>query len=143
MKKLICFSIIILFFSGCCTLRGPDIGDRFLSAFPSENNKIAGELYLDVFNNNLDTLKYDYYIQYFSDQEKTTPSIEGIMCTVKKADRHYFKTRKNAFLILLYYGGEKTIIGDNSHSAFIDTVVRIQQNDTIPSLEAVAGKMRF
>jgi hypothetical protein len=143
MKKLIILFSIIFFSSGCCTFRGLDIGDRFLTAFPSENNKIQGELYLDVFNNNLDTLTYEYYMHYFSDKEKTTPSIEGIMCTVKKADQHYFKTKKNAFLILLFYSGEKEIIGDNSHTAFIDTVIKLHQNDTIPSLEAVAAKMRF
>jgi hypothetical protein len=143
MKKLICCSFIVLLLTGCCTLCGTDISDRFLTAFASENNLIQGELYLDVFHGNLDTLTYDYYMQYFSGKEKITPSIEGTMCTVHKADRHYFKTRKNAFLILLYYNGKKTIIGDNSHTAFIDTVIQFQQNDTIPGFQDVAAKMRF
>jgi len=143
MKKIFVLSICTILFSECCALRGPKLDDNFYLEFSSQNTKIAGELRRYVFHDNLDSLTYDYYLNYFAENEKKMPSAEGLTCTLKKANGYFFKTRKNAFLIVLYYRGEGTIIGDNSHTTFIDTVIHMQPNDSIPALSNVASKMRF
>jgi hypothetical protein len=117
------------------------IDDHFYSDLASENNRIAGTLYFDVFSKNLDTLSYEYYVSYLEKNE--APSAKGLGQIVRKANNHYFETRKAAFLVLLYYKDARRIVGDNSGTAFIDTVIQLNPSDSIPSLRKIASRMRF
>ena len=45
------------------------------------------------------------------------------------------------FLILLYYGNSEMVVGDNSGTSFVDTVISGQKE--VPNLEEIAGKMGF
>ena len=143
MRKYIYIIFAFTLIVGCCSNDSIDnkLNDDFYSDFSSENNRIAGELYLDVFDENLENLTYDYYIKYLAENE--TPSAEGLTETIKSADKHYFKTKSHAFLITLYYKPARTIICDNSGTAFLDSVQTYKQDEEIPSLEDFTEKIKF
>ena len=142
MRNILISTSILLVLVSCCSVKEiENIDDHFYTDLASENNRIAGGLYLDVFNESLDSLTYDFYIAYLDSNEM--PSAKGLTKTVRKADQHYFKTSKFAFIILLRYNSAGKIVGDNSSTAFIDTVINLNQNGTIPNLEEIAGKMKF
>ena len=105
----------------------------------SENNRIAGDLYLDFFNEDLSNLSYDYYLTFITVNE--APSAKGFSSLVKDADYHYFKTKKESFIIALFYKKEKTVVCDNSSTAFLDSVKTFGTNDTIPELSQFASKL--
>ena len=64
MKHTIIISLLLLFVG--CNSKQSDyiINDDFLQDLSSENNRVWGDLYEDVFNEQLDSLTYDYYINY-------------------------------------------------------------------------------
>jgi hypothetical protein len=140
MKIFYLFYLVMTLVCGfTCTKESCTVDDDFLGDLASEDKHIAGRLYRTVFNGSLDSLKYDYYIAYLSTHE--APSAKGLGDRIKCADRKYFKTSKEAFLILLYYGNSEMVVGDNSGTSFVDTVIQGQKE--IPNLEEIAGKMRF
>lgn len=134
MKKIYTAIFISVILSGCCykTI----VNDEFISTFSSENRRIAGKLYLDVFNGNLDTLTYDYYINYLQNNEVN--SSVGITNKIRKADMHYFEPSDTNFVIILYYGRENTVLGDISNTFPLDT---IYQTHGTPNLESLADKL--
>ena len=87
------FSLLI----GCCSKDCVDVklSDDFYNDLASEDNRIGSELYLDVFNENLDTLSYDYYINYL--RANLAPSAEGLPDLIQCADDKYLSCR---FIIL-------------------------------------------
>jgi hypothetical protein len=142
MKIYLVLGFVILLIIGCtCSKEICVVDDDFLGDLSSEDNHIAGELYLDVFKGNLDSLSYDYYIVYLSNHE--VPSAKGLGDRIKCADQHYFKTSKEGFLVLLYFQSAEKIVGDNSSTAFIDTVINLNKNGPIPTLKEIADKMKL
>lgn len=113
------------------------INQDFISDLASENNRIAGDLYFDL-NSDLSKLTYDYYLTFITKNEK--PSSIGFSKKVKNADYHFFTTNKNAFVIALYYINERTMLCDNSDTAFLDSVKIFGENDTIPELSKIASR---
>lgn len=140
MKKMIYSTIIVVIFFGCATT-GFMIDDDFLSDLASENNRVAGVLYMDKFHKNLDTLKYDYYLNYLKQNE--SPSAKGLYKKIRSADSYYFKTRKSSFLVLLFYKKDMVIVGDNSQTAFVDTVCKLSSNQNNPDFEGLSRKLHY
>lgn len=140
MKKLIYSTVVFILLIGCAAT-GVIIDDDFLSDLASENNRIAGVLYLDRFHKNLDSLKYDYYIQYLKQNE--SPSAKDVSKKIQMADSYCFKTKKSSFLILLFYKKDKMIIGDNSQTAFVDTVCKLSSTENNPDLEGLSKKLNY
>lgn len=141
--KFIIGILIAILISGCACSTKLDnrLDQNYLSDLGSENNRIAGDLYLDVFNEDLSNLTYDYYLTFITKNE--APSAKGFSTLVKDADYHYFKTQKESFIIALFYKNENTIICDNSNTSFLDSVNTYGANDTIPELSQFAAKFLF
>jgi len=135
MKKLFLINTVLLFIVGCSpsvtTIK--EIDAHFLSDLGSENNRIAADLAETIFDDNLDTLSYNFYIDYLD--KNSTPSAEGLVCLIKKADEKYFETNEHSFFLVLYYKCNGQIIGDYSETSFVDTVITITGETDIPSFK--------
>lgn len=139
--KLLIGILTALLISGCTSSTNIQnrLNQDYLSDLGSENNRLAGDLYLDYFNEDLSNLTYDYYLAFITKNE--APSAKGFSTLVKKADSHYFKAQKELFVLALYYKNENTIICDNSNTAFLDSVKTYIVNDTIPDLSKFVMKL--
>jgi hypothetical protein len=136
------FCIALIIVTGfACVCSECVVDDDFLGDLSSEDNRIAGELYLDVFSGNLSSLSYDYYIKYVSDHE--AQSAKGLASKIQCSNKQYFKSSKEGFLILLLYKDTGKIIGDRSSTSVIDTLITLNNNTAIPDLDEVAKKMNF
>lgn len=135
MKKFITFLTLILF-SGCASsIEFIDVLDQdYQNDLASENNRLAGDLYLDVFNDDLSLLTYDYYLTFITKNE--APSAKGFAKKIKNADYHYFKSMSEYFIIALYYEKQGTIILDNSNTAFLDSLHTYKSGENIPELSS-------
>ena len=139
--KLLISLLTILILTACSTEMQNRISQDFLVDLGSENNRMAGDLSLDYFNEDLTKLTYDYYLTFITKHE--APSAKGFSSIVKNADYHYFQTTKDAFTIALYYKDERTIVCDNSSTSFYDSVHIYSMNDTIPELSNFVSKIKF
>ena len=138
--KIILALLIALFISACsCSkeLTRP-IDQDFIGDLASENNRIAGDLYFDM-DSDLSSLTYDDYLTYITMHESA--SSVGFSKKVKGADYHYFSTSTHAFVVALYYINERTLLCDNSNTAFLDSVIVLEENETVPELSAIADKI--
>src|ERR1035437_2038047 len=113
MKKLF---MLFLFISVAGCSKVTIVTDDFLNDLASEDNRIAGQLYLDVYNKNLDTLTYEAYMNYLKTNEAL--SAQGLFTKIQKGRRHHFKSKINSFLISLVYSNENEIVCDNSGTSF-------------------------
>lgn len=139
MKKVMIILIAIII-GGCATSPKVEkkITQDFLSDLASENNRLEADLYLDVFNGDLTSLTYDYYLTYITKNE--APSAKGFSAIVKLADYHYFRPQKEKFVLVLFYEEEKMIICDDSHTAFVDSCLPNIDITNIPELSDFAKK---
>jgi len=141
MKNFFVISSVLLVIASCSpsitTIK--EIDDHFLYDLGSENNRIAADLQETVFESGLDTLSYDYYINYLD--KNSTPSAEGLVCLIKKADAKYFETNEHSFFLVLYYKCNGEIIGDYSETSFVDTVIAITGEQDIPSFKNLVKKL--
>lgn len=140
MKSILIISSILLFVScspSITTIK--EIDDHFLYDLGSENNRIAADLQETVFENGLDTLSYEYYINYLD--KNSTPSAEGLVCMIRKADAKYFETNEHSFFLVLYYKCNGQIIGDYSETSIVDTIITIDGENDIPSFRNLVKKM--
>ncbi|MCK9210696.1 MAG: hypothetical protein M0P61_07685 [Ignavibacteriaceae bacterium] len=139
--KFIIGILAAILISGCtCSSNIQNrLNQDYLSDLGSENNRLAGDLSLDYFNQDLSNLTYDYYIAFITKNE--APSAKGFSTLVKNADSHYFKAQKELFVLALYYKNENTIICDNSNTAFLDSVKTYTVNDTVPDLSKFVMKL--
>ena len=135
------FSLVTLVV-GCCaksTLR--PINVDFYGDLATEDTQLAAILSLDVYHGPLDSLTYDAYIGYLAKHE--LPSAAGLVQTVRKADSRYFFARGDSLLIVLYYKDAGQIVGDNSATSRIDTVIYTTKAGKVQTVEEVARLMRF
>lgn len=143
MKKYLLLSTALFMIVGCSpsitTIK--EIDDHFLYDLGSENNRIAAELQETVFENGLDTLSYEYYINYLD--KNSTPSAEGLVCLIKKADAIHFEANNHSFFLVLYYRCNGEIIGDYSETSIVDTVITINGENDIPSFKNLVKKMNI
>lgn len=139
-RNVMLFALILL--AGCCTgnfLRAID--EDFYGDLAHENTRIAATLSLDVYHGPLDSLTYEQYIRYLTANE--SPSAKGLAYTVHNADARHFVAHGDSLLIVLYYRGTGQIVGDNSATTRIDTVVSTTGKGRIQTVEEVARLMRF
>lgn len=113
---------------------------EFLYHLGDENNKIASELLLDVYNNNLSALTYEAYMKY--GKEKEVFSSKGLFEKISKAKYHFFKAKNDAFLLILYYPEEYKLVWDNSETTKTDSTYHIFDG-LEPNLREVAEKINF
>lgn len=134
MKKIF-FVFTITFLFGCCTCVDNEliVDADFLNDLGSENYRINGELYLDVYNMNLTGLTYDAYIKYLTDNLK--PSAEGLVDKIKLADDKYFTTTDSSFVIVLWYPRDMKVVVDNAYTSDPDTVVNLVNMGELKRLE--------
>jgi hypothetical protein len=133
--------IALIFISSCVS---PDVNQgRFttdvLLDLGSENNRLAAELFLDVYKEDLSILTYDSYLNYITKNE--APSAKGIAAIIKSADLCCFRAKKDCFVLALYYAKERRFICDDSRSQWPDTTRVLGANDTIPDLCGNADRM--
>ena len=133
--------ILLTFISISCSPNREVLSTDFINDMASEDHRIAGVLYEDVYKNNLETLTYESYINYLKTNE--APSAKGLIEKILKAQKHYFKTKKYAFMITLFYADENEIICDNSGTAFIDSVYQFKSIEHIPDLKVFSDKIKF
>jgi len=141
MKYTLTLFLLILI-AGCnCQQSEFIINDDFLQDISSENNRIWGELYLDVFNGNLSTLTYDYYIDYLDSTQHT--SAEGMAEKIKVANLKLLKPENQTFWLLLYYEKEDLIIADDESTDIgtADTVITYDNNSIPPDLSFYASEL--
>ena len=138
MKNLL---LLLLFISISCCTEKEIIDTGFINDLASEDTRIAGQLFEDVYNGNLDTLTYESYINYLKINE--SPAAKGVVAIIQKAKEHYFKSKKYSFLIILYYANENEIICDNSGTSFIDSVHIYKSNEPFPGLKEFSDKIKF
>jgi hypothetical protein len=133
--------VIFIFISISCCAERETINTNFINDLASTDNRIAGQLFEDVYNGNLDTLTYESYINYLKSNE--APAAKGVVEIIQKAKDHYFKSKKYGFLIILYFADEHEIVCDNSGTSFIDSVHIYKPNELIPSLKEFSDKIKF
>lgn len=141
MKRYFYLLIIIFVIQGCNSSQVVIVDDDFRNDLATENSRIAADLFLDEFNNNLENLTYDYYLTYINVHESL--SAKGLTDKIKKADGHLFKAKNRAFLLVLYYENEKCILGDISSTTLQDTIYWFKQDEKIPTVREFAGKIKF
>ena len=80
--KFIIGILAALVISGCnCSTNIQNrLNQDYLSDLGSENNRLAGDLYLDYFKEDLSNLTYDYYIAFITKNE--APSAKGFSTLV-------------------------------------------------------------
>ena len=140
-KLLYPFALLLLLGSFNCNNNKPTINDDFLQDLSSEDNRIWGELYLDVFNENFNKLTFNYYISYLDSTQHT--AAEGIVDKINEADLKLLKTQKKTFWVLLYYKNQNLIIADDASTDIgtVDTSIIYTDKTTLPNLEYYAEKI--
>lgn len=130
--------LVTLIIAGCSCSVGTDyqLSDDFLTDFAAENNRMEGDLTLDVYHGNLSTMTYDFYLSYIAENE--APSAAGFSFIVKAATRQYFKATRTNFIVVLYYPRERKILVDNSDTPFLDFVKVLGDNESIGDLSQYA-----
>lgn len=141
MKKYLFILTIIFILTGCSQKEWPPASVEFHADFASENNRIAGRLSRKVFNRNLESLTYEQYYQYL--KQNIAPSAEGVVEMISNADQHIFKSKKNAFLIALYFKDSKVIICDFSNTSFLDWVYKDDGSQPMLTLEEFVKQKEF
>lgn len=138
-KNLLIISILITYVSCCTTTSLVEVSDDFLMDLASENYRLGGGLYLDEFEEDLSPLSYEFYINYV--EQHQAPSAENLAIKIKAADEYYFLSLKDRFIITLLYKDQNKIIGDDSRTALIDTVISLNSASGIPSLSDISSKI--
>ena len=140
MKNIISFSLIILLVGYNCN-ESKYIDDDFLQDLSSEDNRMWGELYLDVFNGDFTHLTYDYYIKYLDSTQHS--SAEGIVDKIEGADLKLLKVGNETFWLFLYYKNQDLIIADNTSTDIgtVDTIINYSNDNVLPDLNSYASKI--
>ena len=139
-KSLTLLYITLVFTSACSVSSVLEINDDFLMDLASENYRLSGEMYLDEFDEDLSDLSYEFYINYLTQHQ--APSAEELSKKIKIADDYSFNSKEDGFFIVLLYKGENKIIGDDSKTALLDTVIVIKEL-YIPKLDSIAQKFGY
>lgn len=141
MRKITFILLSAFILISCGSQKLTPTSSEFHNDFASENSRLAARMSRKVFDRNLETLTYDYYLDYL--KENLAPAAEGIYELIIASDEHYFNVKKSSFLIALYYVSDRTIICDISNNGFIDSVNIYEENEVIPTLEEFVGKINY
>lgn len=112
---------------------------EFAQDLSSINVKIRGDLMLfGKYKGNLTEMTYGAYIQMLKKSEMK--SNKGISEIINKADKKYFQSKSNTFIIVIYSKKMNAIICDNANTAFIDFVKVLGPDENIPDLKSFVEK---
>lgn len=140
-SKLKVFTLLFLFLCSCSSVSSIiEINDEYLMDLAKENYRLGATMYLDEFDEDLSSLTYDFYVNYV--EQYQAPAAENLSVKIKAADKYYFSPKKEGFFIVLLYKGENKIVGDDSRTALIDTVLIIKDLN-ITLLDSIAGKFGY
>jgi len=141
MKSLFLISLLIIMIGCNCKNSEYLVNDDFLQDLSSENNRVWGELYLDVFNGNLDSLSLDYYLEYLDSTKHT--SAEGIVGTINKANSILLETSEETFWLLLFYDRDGKIIADDASTDIgtVDSCIIYSNRHVSPDLNIYASEI--
>jgi hypothetical protein len=141
MKILSILNVACILIIGCAGTRDScGVDDDFFGDLSSEDNRIAGELYLDAFRESLDSLSFEYYLGYVAGHE--APSAKGLARKIRCADQYFFDAGQEGFVLLLRYDGAGIIVGDNSETAFVDTIISLDSELTPKKLSEIAKALK-
>lgn len=122
-KRLLLILPLFVYYSCCSTSSIVEVNNDFLMDLASENYRLSGAMYLDEFNEDLSPLSYEYYINYV--EQHQAPAAENLAVKIKSADEYDFLPLTDGFVITLLYINQNKIIGDDSRTALIDTVITL------------------
>lgn len=135
-SKFRVFTLLSLFFYSCSSVSTiVEVNDDYVMDLAKENYRLGATMYLDEFDEDLSPLTYDFYINYV--EQYHAPAAENLSMKIKAADQYDFLTLNDGFIITLLYKTQKRIIGDDSRTALIDTVIFISNESTIFDLNAI------
>lgn len=141
MRSLLLVSVLLIITGCSCKTSEYLVNDDFLQDLSSENNRVWGELYLDVFDGNLDSLSLDFYLEYLDSTKQ--PSAEGIVESINKANSILFEPSTDTFWLFLFYDKDDKIIADDATTDIgtVDTLIIYRDNDLFPDLKKYAAKI--
>jgi hypothetical protein len=139
-------SIIILFALFICTLIQAQSQNKELEELAMDlssiNVQVRGNLLLfGKYKGNLSNFTYEAYLDALKKSEKN--SNKHISSTIQQAERHYFSTTKNSFIIAIYSKKLKAVIVDDANTAFPDSLKVFRENETIPDLKKFCIKWGY
>ncbi len=141
-KNLFIIIIAILIINSCFFCRDSNFpNDNFYNDLASENNRIWGDLLLDVFEDDLDSLTYDYYIKYL--EENRMFSAKDLCENIKKANQYFFDSNQENFVILLLYSKQNIIVGDIASTTKLDTLVTWPEDSMPPSFNLIVSQLTY
>lgn len=139
-SKLKVLILLFLFLYSCSSISSiVEVNDDYLMDLAKENYRLGATMYLDEFDEDLSPLTYEFYINYV--EQYHAPAAEKLSMKIKAADQYDFLTLNDGFIITLLYKTQKRIIGDDSRTALIDTVIFISNESTNFDLNAITKKI--
>ena len=135
-SKLKVFTLLFLFLCSCSSVSSiVEVNDEYLMDLAKENYRLGATMYLDEFDEDLSSLTYDFYINYVVQYQ--APAAENLSVKIKAADQYDFLALSDGFIITLFYKTQNKIIGDDSRTALIDTVIFVDKESQIFDLNAI------
>lgn len=139
-------SIIILIALFICSLSQAQNQNKELEELAldlsSINVQVRGNISLfGKYKGDLSNFTYEAYLDVLKKMEKS--SNKGISSTIQQAEKHYFSSKKNSFIIAIYSKKLKAIIVDDANSAFPDSVKVFRENEKIPDLKSICVKWGY
>jgi hypothetical protein len=134
--------VLLLGLVGCSTghvVRSID--EDFYGDLAFENTRVAATLALESPNGNLDSLTLGGYLSFLDRNE--SPSAAGLARTVRFADETLFQAKGDSLLVVLFFKEAGQIVGDNSSTSRIDTVVFQSKAGHVQTVGEIAKLMRF
>jgi len=139
-------SIIILIALFICSLSQAQNQNKELEELAldlsSINVQVRGDISLfGKYKGDLSNFTYEAYLDVLKRMEKS--SNKEISSTIQQAEKHYFSSKKNSFIIAIYSKKLKAIIVDDANSAFPDSVKVFRENEKIPDLKSICVKWGY
>jgi hypothetical protein len=142
MKK----SIIILVALFICALSQAQSQNKELEEFAMDlssiNVQVRGNILLfGKYKGDLSNFTYETYLDVLKKMEKN--SNKSVLSTIQQADKHYFSTKRNSFIIAIYSRKLKAVIVDDANTAFPDSLKIFRDNEKIPDLKFFCVKWGY
>lgn len=132
--------LLFLFLYSCSSVSSViEVNDDYLMDLAKENYRLGATMYLDEFDEDLSQLTYDFYINYV--EQYHAPAAENLSMKIKAADQYDFLSFTDGFVITLLYKSQDRIIGDDSRTALIDTVIFVEKESQIFNLNTITKIM--
>lgn len=132
---------VVLILSSCTAQKINKQLQGFSENFSTANSHLLGHLMLfGDYKGDLSNLTYDKYLSSLKQNEEF--STKNVTETVQQSDQHYFKAKKNTFLIVIYSKKLNAVIFDNAGTAFCDSIKVLKNNEPVPDLSIFIVKSK-